>query len=610
METVFITIHDLSLDARIKYCSDSIEDILGYLPNEVVGRSCWEYFHPEEIPFAREIHGRGISLDKAAVLNYCRVRHRDGSWIGCECVFTVVHDVLVASTAIYRRGPKARQRALDGAGIRRIFSSSPRDPRYHMLSYLSNKFYQEPSAHLPEPRAALFLNRFTRTSTIMYATNGVSSILGLQPNDMVGKSFYECIEANCLQDAIKCLESAKANDSIAYLRFWYRNPLQQTNGAHSEIMPDDESDEDEEGGVPLRTGLRSESSVSMTDASTPRANEPANHVDGETSGISVHGGRSGQATSQSQTTQSDSHLQPPGAGSNVHRTSSDNSTFTEGNESDAVFDRPVNERRESSQTPPEDFEPEHVEIEAVVSCTSDGLVVILRRARPLVPHTLGATEAPYYANGLFASPWAPEPVFPQNMQDPTMAPLGAGPGAAPIDDSDTGFMAAIRDVAVFAWSLTGINGSLAQYAHGHASGEAVPLGMPVWDPNAKVDEQSNDLYNGFLGSVHRQFEGMDEPAKLEKKDSESTSSEDEVVWKRTTNMPPWRRPKRRAHGDAFGDEGHDGVDGENQHGGRKKATRSYTGSGSASASSGFGSGSGPSSGSGEGSGAGSASDSV
>lgn len=101
---------DLSRDARIKYCSDSIEDILGYLPHEVTGKACWEYFHPEEIPFAREIHDRGIELDKASVMNYARIRHKNGDWIGCECVFTVVHDVLVASTAIYRRGPKARRK--------------------------------------------------------------------------------------------------------------------------------------------------------------------------------------------------------------------------------------------------------------------------------------------------------------------------------------------------------------------------------------------------------------------------------------------------------------------------------------------------------------------
>ena len=108
-----LTESDLTLDARIKYCSDSVEDILGYLPHEVKGKSCWEFFHPDEIPFARAIHGRGIDLDKAAVLSYCRIKHQDGTWVGCECVFTVVHDVLVASTSIYKRGAKAHRKWLD-----------------------------------------------------------------------------------------------------------------------------------------------------------------------------------------------------------------------------------------------------------------------------------------------------------------------------------------------------------------------------------------------------------------------------------------------------------------------------------------------------------------
>ena len=98
---------DLSLDARILYVSSSVEDILGYTPQEVIGKSCWEYFHPDEIPFARAIHGRGVQLDKAAVLNYCQIKNRDGRWVGCECVFTIVHDVLVGCTSIYRRGMKS-----------------------------------------------------------------------------------------------------------------------------------------------------------------------------------------------------------------------------------------------------------------------------------------------------------------------------------------------------------------------------------------------------------------------------------------------------------------------------------------------------------------------
>ena len=101
---------DLSLDARILYSSTSIEDILGYSPQEVVGKSCWEYFHPDEIPFARAIHGRGVQLDKAAVLNYCQIKNKDGRWVGCECVFTVVHDVFIGCTSVYRRGLKSHRK--------------------------------------------------------------------------------------------------------------------------------------------------------------------------------------------------------------------------------------------------------------------------------------------------------------------------------------------------------------------------------------------------------------------------------------------------------------------------------------------------------------------
>lgn len=101
---------DLSLDARILYVSTSIEDILGYTPQEVIGKSCWEYFHPDEIPFARAIHGRGVQLDKAAVLNYCQIKNKDGRWVGCECVFTIVHDVLVGCTSVYRRGLKSHSK--------------------------------------------------------------------------------------------------------------------------------------------------------------------------------------------------------------------------------------------------------------------------------------------------------------------------------------------------------------------------------------------------------------------------------------------------------------------------------------------------------------------
>jgi PAS domain S-box-containing protein len=68
----FLTMHDLSPHATVLYASDSIDDVLGYEPEEVVGKSCFDYFHPEELPFARDIHGESIQFDNAAVLSYCR----------------------------------------------------------------------------------------------------------------------------------------------------------------------------------------------------------------------------------------------------------------------------------------------------------------------------------------------------------------------------------------------------------------------------------------------------------------------------------------------------------------------------------------------------------
>jgi len=92
------------------YASHSITEVLGYDSQEIVGRSCFEYFHPDERPFAQSVHGKGVELDKAAVLSYCRLRTADGNYVTCECVFTVVYSVIVASTSLYR--PTSRSQGL------------------------------------------------------------------------------------------------------------------------------------------------------------------------------------------------------------------------------------------------------------------------------------------------------------------------------------------------------------------------------------------------------------------------------------------------------------------------------------------------------------------
>ena len=396
-----------------------------------------------------------------------------------------------------------------------------------MLSYISHKFQQDLKPLPHEPRAALFLNRFTRTLTIMYATNGMADVLGISAAELTGKSFYCCIQENCLREAVRCLESAKANDSIAYLRFWFRDPRQDDQTAAEDQTDNGHSSGDEDdGGVHLEDGMiEGPNEHAVSDSSISRADSVEQGLHANSSGRpaadSLHEIHSSNANS---------------------RTSSGNSTDMDMHSNDAIFDPPVTARSSSSSLSFETMEgerhhgtrhgnlpPAQIELEAVVSCTSDGLVVILRKAKPFVPHVAQPTAEPAahpYVNGFFASPWATDPILPNpQQQHQFQAPNGYQPNhplihptaaqaeiAANQGPASEMFMNTIREVAVFAWSLTGINGSLAQYGRGKPSGEAMPPGgLPIWEPDSNAGPEKprpngiDRTLNGSNGHHHSPY---------------------------------------------------------------------------------------------------------
>lgn len=352
-----------------------------------------------------------------------------------------------------------------------------------MLSHLSSKFNLGDDEQTHEPRAALFLNRFTRTLTVMYATGGIEQIIGISSEAMKGRSFYYCIQENCLEDAVRCLESAKGNDSIAYLRFFFRDPRQDdppeatSSESEDDIMTDITGSEDEfEGGV-----------------------DAGDLSNGQQSGNSRSNGSSGMS--------SNAPLSHP-------RTNSADSTHPSDTHG-AIFGDDSAARSSTSSLaaspPPSEALDEPIELEAVVSCTSDGLVVCLRRARPLVPTALPVAE-PAYRNGVFAAPWAHEPMFHPALPRATPYPLGAvHPAMAQARPTalQNAFMQSIRDVAVFAWALTGINGTLADHAKGTPEGESQPPdGFPVWNP---VDNEKRVLSAPPSGYVSGNSSSSNDP---------------------------------------------------------------------------------------------------
>lgn len=302
--------------------------------------------------------------------------------------------------------------------IRRAFSSSPADPRFHMLTHLSEKFKAPPpGSH--EPRAALILNRFTKTCSILYASSALNDLLEIELDNSVGISFYECIQRECLEEAIQAIEHAKENDSIAYLRFIWRNP-----GGD----PDARGPIYGEGGDAAAISGNENGKARQK---LPSASDSARSLQG----LLGYG--------------NDSSSSHNGEGSSSNGGAAQ-AKLSEGD----TFSPPLDSATGSS------VQPSALVVEAVVSCTSDGLVVVLRKARPIIP--LSGPPGPPI--GQFVSPWstaasASHRRSADEMDAPVSVPMPRLSGPAVAD-----FMESIRQVAVFAWSLRSINEELLQYA--------------------------------------------------------------------------------------------------------------------------------------------------
>ena len=70
----------LNAEGLIRFQSPSVERVLGYLPEELLGRNVFEFIHPEDLPQVRSALQRAVFDPSATVSVEYRFRHRDGRW--------------------------------------------------------------------------------------------------------------------------------------------------------------------------------------------------------------------------------------------------------------------------------------------------------------------------------------------------------------------------------------------------------------------------------------------------------------------------------------------------------------------------------------------------
>ncbi|KAI0269959.1 hypothetical protein BC834DRAFT_864207 [Gloeopeniophorella convolvens] len=109
----FIGIVDFTENARWVFLTESVSELLGYEPHELVGTPSLDLVHPDEFRDVKSLHYTTISQDKAAVLAYLRLKHKDPykGYVLCAISRTVAWNVLVGSVSFAAMGPRAMHNA-------------------------------------------------------------------------------------------------------------------------------------------------------------------------------------------------------------------------------------------------------------------------------------------------------------------------------------------------------------------------------------------------------------------------------------------------------------------------------------------------------------------
>jgi PAS domain S-box-containing protein len=108
----------LASDGVTRYESPALEPMLGYKPDELVGRNTFELVHPEDLPAAQAALAEVLASPGAVRSVEVRYRHKDGRWLHLEARGKAVPDgaggleVIVNSHDVSQRKALERSREL------------------------------------------------------------------------------------------------------------------------------------------------------------------------------------------------------------------------------------------------------------------------------------------------------------------------------------------------------------------------------------------------------------------------------------------------------------------------------------------------------------------
>ncbi|KAF9959407.1 hypothetical protein BGZ70_008861 [Mortierella alpina] len=219
----YISLHDLTPEARYLWASPSIEDCVGYSPEELVGLPPYDFAIKDDIPLSRVTHQENDMVASQLMVRY---RHKNGSIVSVMCVFSVCYEFIVnCATALSADGMSCKQVGGHSAAMSRMVQTRKEEIARlmrHRNAFRANSW--NPNGLDPEPRICMILNRFTRDLTVMYASPSCEPILHIDADHIIGKPFLVFIRADDLGSFVEQVDMAKGLNVITHIRLWFQSP--------------------------------------------------------------------------------------------------------------------------------------------------------------------------------------------------------------------------------------------------------------------------------------------------------------------------------------------------------------------------------------------------
>lgn len=173
LEHMFDAIAVLAPDGTIRYQSPSVERILGYTPEEMVGKSTFDFVHPDDVARIREVFAALMAAPGNHGTAVYRYKHKDGSWRYLEASATnLVDDPVVQGIIINRRDVTDR-----------VLLEQEREAA---LSALRNR---EESYRIVAETASDAIISIDQMGRIFFANGATEKIFGYEVGELIGATF-------------------------------------------------------------------------------------------------------------------------------------------------------------------------------------------------------------------------------------------------------------------------------------------------------------------------------------------------------------------------------------------------------------------------------------